>query len=220
MLDTNDESFTPRFVLNITLLTNDILNTTDDDLLKDSYESLTVEDSSSHLPLADIVQNQISTSATNHNINEIINDYLYPKKESLLLHIKKHLTVMIPEKMQKYEQLTKWNILWQRIERKVSSYCCSYHENLFGTIRQHILYETTIDENDESLLSQIVTKVFNKNTTKNNTFIIKTCVQNILDPKYPKIEMDEDYIISKLIQYADNKCNNDESVSISSSDDY
>ncbi|GES93367.1 hypothetical protein GLOIN_2v1488122 [Rhizophagus clarus] len=197
MLDTNDESFTPRFVLNITLLTNDILNTTDDDLLKDSYESLTVEDSSSHLPLADIVQNQISTSATNHNIN-----------------------VMIPEKMQKYEQLTKWNILWQRIERKVSSYCCSYHENLFGTIRQHILYETTIDENDESLLSQIVTKVFNKNTTKNNTFIIKTCVQNILDPKYPKIEMDEDYIISKLIQYADNKCNNDESVSISSSDDY
>ncbi|GES83573.1 hypothetical protein GLOIN_2v1488122 [Rhizophagus clarus] len=80
--------------------------------------------------------------------------------------------------------------------------------------------ETTIDEDNESLLSQIVTKVFGKNATKNNTFIIKACVQNMLDPKYPKIEMDEDYIISKLIQYADNECNNDESVSISSSDDY
>ncbi|GES83572.1 hypothetical protein GLOIN_2v1488122 [Rhizophagus clarus] len=194
MLDINDESFTQRFVLDTTLLTNDIPNTTDDDLLKDSYEPLIVEDSSSRLPLADIVQNQIpTTSATNHNINdvqsnhgyvsktrknmvqiqtqikqinksiieklesitegkkkskwwepymedgvkEIINDCLYPKEESLSLHIKKHLTVMIPEKMQKYEQITKWNILWQRIEGKVGSYCCSYRGNLFGTIRRH-----------------------------------------------------------------------------------
>ncbi|GES93713.1 hypothetical protein GLOIN_2v1488122 [Rhizophagus clarus] len=326
MLDTNDEFFTQRFVLDTTLLTNDIPNTTDDDLLKDSYEPLIVEDSSSRLPLADIVQNQIpTTSATNHNINvienqmkmlfdlheqtynqtmamfqkqeknmvqiqtqikqinksiieklesitegkkksewwepyvedgvkEIINDCLYPKEESLSLHIKKHLTVMIPEKMQKYEQITKWNILWQRIEGKVDSYCCSYRGNLFGTIRRHTWsclkgqlekvdtstsqtdlaiwkssdkvqwwfenLETTIDEDNESLLSQIVTKVFGKNATKNNTFIIKACVQNMLDPKHPKIEMDEDYIISKLIQYADNECNNDESVSISSSDDY
>ncbi|GBB86254.1 hypothetical protein RclHR1_12690007 [Rhizophagus clarus] len=74
MLDINDESFTQRFVLDTTLLTNDIPNTTDDDLLKDSYEPLIVEDSSSRLPLADIVQNQIpTTSATNHNINVIEN---------------------------------------------------------------------------------------------------------------------------------------------------
>lgn len=50
----------------------------------------------------------------------------------------------------------------------------------------------------QSLLSKIVTKVFGKNATKNNTFVIKACVQNMLDPEHPKIEMDEDYIISKL----------------------
>jgi hypothetical protein len=44
---------------------------------------------------------------------------LYPKEESLASHIKKHLTVMAPEKMQKYEKATKWNILWRKIEEKV-----------------------------------------------------------------------------------------------------
>ena len=53
-------------------------------------------------------------------VKEIINDCLYPKEESLSLHIKKHLTVMAPEKMQKYEQPTKWNTLWRRIEGKVN----------------------------------------------------------------------------------------------------
>lgn len=72
MLDTNNES-TPKFILNTSsLLTDDISNTTDDDLLKDSYEPpipIIVEDNSSYLPLADIDQNQILTNATNHNIN-------------------------------------------------------------------------------------------------------------------------------------------------------
>ena len=49
--------------------------------------------------------------------------------------------------------------------------------------------------------SQIVVNVFGKNATKNNTFVVKACVQNLLDPEHIKIEMDEDYIISKLIQY-------------------
>ena len=52
------------------------------------------------------------------------------------------------------------------------------------------------------MLSQIVTKVFGKNATKNNTFVVKAYVQNMLDPEHIKIEMDEDYIISKLNQYA------------------
>ncbi|CAB4402945.1 unnamed protein product [Rhizophagus irregularis] len=69
-------------------------------------------------------------------VKEIINDCLYPKEETLLLHIKRHLAVMAPEKMQKYE-LTKWNILWQRIEEKVGSYCYSYYRSLFGTICWH-----------------------------------------------------------------------------------
>jgi hypothetical protein len=47
-------------------------------------------------------------------------------------------------------------------------------------------------------------KVFGKNATKNNTFIIKACVQNMLDSKHPKIEMDENYIILKLNQYVVN----------------
>ena len=62
--------------------------------------------------------------------------------------------------------------------------------------------ETPIDEDVESLLTQIVTKVFGTNATKNNTLVIKACVQNMLDPQYPKIEMNEDYIVSKLNQYA------------------
>lgn len=37
--------------------------------------------------------------------------------------------------------------------------------------------EISFNEDDESLLSQIVTKVFGKNATKNNTFVIKACVQ-------------------------------------------
>ena len=61
--------------------------------------------------------------------------------------------------------------------------------------------ETPIDEDVESLLTQIVTKVFGTNATKNNTLVIKACVQNMLDPQYPKIEMNEDYIVSKLNQY-------------------
>ena len=49
---------------------------------------------------------------------------MYPKEESLASHIKKHLTVMAPEKMQKYEKATKWNILWRRIEEKVNLTLC------------------------------------------------------------------------------------------------
>ncbi|CAB5184102.1 unnamed protein product [Rhizophagus irregularis] len=70
-------------------------------------------------------------------VKEIINECLYPKEESLSLHIKKHLKIMAPEKMERNEQTTKWNILWQRIEEKVGSYCCSYRGSLFGTIRKH-----------------------------------------------------------------------------------
>ena len=62
--------------------------------------------------------------------------------------------------------------------------------------------ETPTDENGDTLLTQIVTKVFGTNATKNNALIIKACVQNMFDPQFPKIEMDEDYIISKLNQYA------------------
>ncbi|PKY58811.1 hypothetical protein RhiirA4_550165 [Rhizophagus irregularis] len=79
--------------------------------------------------------------------------------------------------------------------------------------------ETCIDEEDKSLLSQIVAKVFGKNATKNNAFVIKACVQNMLDPEHVKIEMDEDYIISKLNQYADNELNGEDNYSSISSDD-
>ena len=58
------------------------------------------------------------------------------------------------------------------------------------------------EENDKTtLLSQIVTKVFGTNATKHNVFVVKACVLNMLDPNHPKIEMDENYIISKLVQY-------------------
>ncbi|PKK65028.1 hypothetical protein RhiirC2_868997 [Rhizophagus irregularis] len=273
MLNTNDNSSTPKFVLDISSLTDDIISITDDNLLKDSSEPqlpITVEDrnvNAPYLPLVDIDQNQIHTGVTNQNINviedqikrlfdlhekmfdqtmimfqkqeksmsqiqtqikqirsiteklesniegkkksewweqyvedgvkEIINDCLYPKEESLSLHIKRHLTVMAPEKMQKYEQPTKWNILWRRIEEKVGSYCCSYRGSLFGTIRRHTWsclkgqldkvdtstsqtelaiwkssdkvrwwYKNleTSDEDNESLLYQIVTKVFEYNS--------------------------------------------------------
>ncbi|GBB90397.1 hypothetical protein RclHR1_17340002 [Rhizophagus clarus] len=260
MLDTNDESFTPRFVLDTTLLTDDISNTTDDDLLKDSYKPLTVEDSSSCLPLADIVQNQIPTIIENQmkmlfDLHEQAYNQtmaMFQKQEKNMVQIQtqiKQINKSITEKLESITEGKKKSEWWE-----VSSYYCSYHGNLFRTIRRHTWsclkgqlekvdtstsqmdlaiwksndkvqwwfknLETTIDKDDESLLSQIVIKVFGKNATKNNTFIIKACVQNMLDPKHPKIEMDENYIISKLIQYADNKCNNDESVSISSSDDY
>lgn len=40
---------------------------------------------------------------------------------------------MAPEKMQKYEQTTKWNILWRRIEEKVNLdillFICIYTNN-------------------------------------------------------------------------------------------
>ncbi|PKY50621.1 hypothetical protein RhiirA4_446456 [Rhizophagus irregularis] len=168
MLNTNDNSPTPKFVLDISSLTDDIISITDDNLLKDSSEPqlpITVEDrnvNAPYLPLVDIDQNQIHTGVTNQNINviedqikrlfdlhekmfdqtmimfqkqeksmsqiqtqikqirsiteklesniegkkksewweqyvedgvkEIINDCLYPKEESLSLHIKRHLT--------------------------------------------------------------------------------------------------------------------------------
>ncbi|CAB4426019.1 unnamed protein product [Rhizophagus irregularis] len=79
--------------------------------------------------------------------------------------------------------------------------------------------ETCIDEEDESLLSQIVAKVFGKKCNQNNAFVIKACVQNMLDPEHVKIEMDEDYIISKLNQYADNELNGEDNYSSISSDD-
>ncbi|PKB92104.1 hypothetical protein RhiirA5_446020 [Rhizophagus irregularis] len=78
-----------------------------------------------------------STQYVEDGVKEIINECLYPKEESLSLHIKKHLKIMAPEKMERNEQTTKWNILWQRIEEKVGSYCCSYRGSLFGTIRKH-----------------------------------------------------------------------------------
>ena len=59
-----------------------------------------------------------------------------------------------------------------------------------------------LDEDGDTLLTQIVTKVFGTNATKNNILVIKACVQNMLDPQYLKIEMNDDYIVSKLNQYA------------------
>ncbi|UZO13439.1 uncharacterized protein OCT59_004938 [Rhizophagus irregularis] len=48
--------------------------------------------------------NQMQTQQfVEYGVKEIINDCLYPKEETLSLHIKKHLAVMAPEKMQKYE---------------------------------------------------------------------------------------------------------------------
>ena len=58
--------------------------------------------------------------------------------------------------------------------------------------------EIPIDEVDDTLLSQIVAKVFDTNATRNNVLVVKAYVENMLDPQHPKIEMDEDYIISKL----------------------
>ncbi|GET61289.1 hypothetical protein RhiirA1_456198 [Rhizophagus irregularis] len=230
MINTSDyddydrEILTKDCVTNVKVFISSTI--TDDNLLKDSSESqipIIVEDrniNSPCLPLVDINQNQVHTNVTNQilmqfvkdgGVKEIINDCLYPKEETLLLHIKRHLAVMAPEKMQKYE-LTKWNILWQRIEEKVGSYCYSYYyRSLFGTIliksgSWFENLETFFDEDDESLLSQIVTKVFGM-------------CSNMLDPEYSKIEMDEDYIISKLNQYAYNEYNNEDFSSISS-DDY
>jgi hypothetical protein len=62
--------------------------------------------------------------------------------------------------------------------------------------------ETPIDEEEgTTLLSQIVTKTFGANATKHNIYVVKACVQNMLDPNHAKIEMDEDYIILKLIDF-------------------
>ena len=47
-------------------------------------------------------------------MKEIINDCLYPKEESLASHIREHLKVMAPEKMQKYEKDTRWNVWWRK----------------------------------------------------------------------------------------------------------
>ncbi|CAB4485272.1 hypothetical protein RhiirA1_402581 [Rhizophagus irregularis] len=77
MLNTNDNSPTPKFVLDISSLTDDIISITDDNLLKDSSEPqlpITVEDrnvNAPYLPLVDIDQNQIHTGVTNQNINVI-----------------------------------------------------------------------------------------------------------------------------------------------------
>ncbi|GET53390.1 hypothetical protein GLOIN_2v1848400 [Rhizophagus irregularis DAOM 181602=DAOM 197198] len=78
----------------------------------ESQIPIVVEDKNKNSPrltLVDINRNQIHTSVTNQNINEgkkksewweqfveygvkeIINDCLYPKEETLSLHIKKHL---------------------------------------------------------------------------------------------------------------------------------
>ncbi len=44
-------------------------------------------------------------------------------------------------------------------------------------------FDKPINEDDDvTLLSQIITKVFGKNATGNNTLVIKACVQNMLDP--------------------------------------
>ncbi|CAG8697538.1 8463_t:CDS:2 [Rhizophagus irregularis] len=125
---------------------------------------------------------------------------------------------MAPEKMERNEQTTKWNILWQRIEEKVGSYCCSYRGSLFGTIRKHTwsCLKGQLEKLIRLLVRQIFPNgnqmikfdgVFGKNATKNNAFVIKACVQNMLDSEHVKIEMDEDYIITKLNQYANNELN-------------
>ncbi|CAB5362155.1 unnamed protein product [Rhizophagus irregularis] len=113
---------------------------------------------------------------------------------------------MAPEKMQKYEQPTKWNILWRRIEEKVGSYCCSYRGSLFRTIRRHTwsCLKGQLDKVDTST-SQTELAIWKSSD--------KACIQNMLDPEHPKIEMDEDYIISKLIKYADDESNNNDSIS-------
>ncbi|CAB4389214.1 unnamed protein product [Rhizophagus irregularis] len=75
MLNANDNSSTPKFVLDISSLTDDIISITDDNLLKDSSEPqlpITVEDrnvNAPYLPLVDIDQNQIHNGVTNQNIN-------------------------------------------------------------------------------------------------------------------------------------------------------
>lgn len=81
----DNESFTPVFVLNESLLTDDILDTTDniDNILKNSSNKLKsqvpiiIEDksiNSSRLPLIDIENpNQILTNVTNQNTNGMFN---------------------------------------------------------------------------------------------------------------------------------------------------
>ncbi|CAG8773697.1 1482_t:CDS:2, partial [Rhizophagus irregularis] len=99
---------------------------------------------------------------------------------------------MAPEKMEKYEQTTKWNILWldHIVVHIVKADLAKWKSN--DKVRWWFEnLETCIDEEDESLLSQIVAKVFSKNATKNNAFVIKACIQNMLDPEHVKIEMDE-----------------------------
>ena len=62
--------------------------------------------------------------------------------------------------------------------------------------------ETPIDKEEGiTLLSQIVTKIFGINATKHNTYVVKACVQNMLDPNHVKIKMDKDYIILKLNEF-------------------
>ena len=61
------------------------------------------------------------------SIKEIINDCLYPKEKSLAAHIREHLKIMAQEKMKKYEQDTKWNILWRKIEEKVLIFYIYYN---------------------------------------------------------------------------------------------
>ncbi|GET65203.1 hypothetical protein GLOIN_2v1873040 [Rhizophagus irregularis DAOM 181602=DAOM 197198] len=114
-------------------------------------------------------------------MNKLLNGIYYGEElKKRLDHIVVHIVKVY---LEQYADLAKW---------KSNDKVRWWFENL----------ETCIDEEDESLLSQIVAKVFSKNATKNNAFVIKACIQNMLDPEHVKIEMDEGYIITKLNQYA------------------
>ena len=70
-------------------------------------------------------------------IKEIVNDCLYPKEESLAAHMKEHLKAMAPEKMKRYEQNAKWNILWRKIEEKVNL-CLSLFLHIFNNYTSNL----------------------------------------------------------------------------------
>jgi len=59
-------------------------------------------------------------------VKEIISDCLYPKEELLAAHMKEHLKAMAPEKIKKYEQIAKWNILWRKIKEKINFHLSLY----------------------------------------------------------------------------------------------
>ncbi|CAG8754286.1 13170_t:CDS:2, partial [Rhizophagus irregularis] len=201
-----------------------------DNLLKDSSESqipIVVEDKNKNSPrltLVDINRNQIHTSL--FDLHEKTHDQtmaMFQKQERTINQMQTQVKQIksITEKLESIIEGKKKSEWWE-----VGSYCYSYCGSLFGTIRWHMwsCLKGQLEKVDTSSTSQTdlaiwksidkvqwwfenletsFDEVFGKNATK----------------KHSKIEMDEDYIISKLIQYVDNECNNEDSVSISL-DDY